>query len=260
MTDMAEVTEVTEMAELSGDDRAGFRANNQEQAAAMAADTELMARATDLVVDADRYGYSYQWTWLGLPIIQMPPDILAMQEIIWATRPQIIIETGIARGGSVILSSSILQLIGEGKVIAVDVDIRAHNREAIEEHPLGHRIQMIEGSSIDPAVLQQVRDGATSAERVMVVLDSNHTHEHVLAELEAYASLVTPGQYLVVADTIVEHIPVQEHRPRPWGPGDNPHTALVEFASDHPEFEVDEHLNAKLLMTSSPGGYLRRTR
>lgn len=247
------------MTDLPGGDRATFEADNRAQAAAMAADATLAAKATDLVVEADRYGYSYQWTWLGLPIIQMPPDVVAMQEIIWATRPQIIIETGIARGGSVILSSSILQLIGDGEVIAVDIDIRAHNRRAIEEHPLAHRIHMIEGSSIDSSIVDQVRSRAAEAERVMVVLDSNHTHDHVLAELEAYGPLVTAGQYLVVADTIVEHIPVQDHRPRPWGPGNNPHTALVEYAHTHPEFEPDQYLNAKLLMTSSPGGYLRRS-
>ena len=247
------------MIDIPRDDRATFDAGNRANAAAMAADTDLTTRATDLVADADRYGYSYQWTWLGIPIIQMPPDIVAMQEIIWATRPQIVIETGIARGGSVILSSSILQLIGDGEVVAVDVDIRAHNRQAIEEHPLAHRILIIEGSSIDSSIVDQVRSRAAGAKRVMVVLDSNHTHDHVLAELEAYGPLVTAGQYLVVADTIVEHIPLQEHRSRPWGPGDNPHTALVEYARTHPEFEPDEYLNAKLLMTSSPGGYLLRS-
>lgn len=248
------------MTEPTGDDRAEFEATNRANAEKMAADTGLMSRATDLVVDADRYGYSYQWTWLGLPIIQMPPDVLAIQEAIWATRPQMVIETGIARGGSVILSSSILQLIGEGRVVAIDVEIRAHNRAAIEQHPLGHRVDMIEGSSVDPQVIEQVRSAVSDATRVMVILDSNHTHDHVLAELEAYAPMVTTGQYLVVADTVVEHIPVQQHRPRPWGPGDNPHTALMEFAESHPGFEPDEHMNAKLLMTSSPGGYLRRTR
>lgn len=178
-----------------------------------------MSRALEVSVDADRYEYSYQWTWLGLPIIQMPPDVLATQEIIWDRRPQLIIETGIARGGSVVLSASILQLIGEGRAIAVDIDIRPHNRDAIEDHPVAGRIELIEGSSIDAAVVAQVAEVADGVERVMVILDSNHTHEHVLAELEAYGPLVTPGQFLIVADTAIEHIPVQSHRPRPWGPG-----------------------------------------
>lgn len=246
-------------ATIPGDDREQFEADKVVQAEAMAADSEFCQRALDLTVAADRYAYSYQWTWLGLPIIQMPPDIVAMQEVIWATKPQVIIETGVARGGSVILSSSLLELIGEGEVVAVDIDIRPHNRQAIEEHPLAHRVHLIEGSSIDRAVVDQVRARVADAERIMVVLDSNHTHEHVLAELEAYAPLVTTGQYLVVADTVVEYIPVQEYRPRPWGPGDNPKTALDAFLVSHTEFEPDPYMNAKLLMTSSPGGYLRRS-
>lgn len=246
------------MTDPQTDDRAEFLAANVRAAAAMAGDRDLQEKALEVVVDADRYGYSYQWTWLGLPMIQMPPDIVAMQEVIWATKPQLIIETGVARGGSVIMSSSMLQLIGEGQVVAIDIDIRPHNRQAIEEHPLSHRVQLIQGSSVDAAVVDEVRALAEGVERVMVVLDSNHTHEHVLAELEAYAPMVTPGQYLVVADTVVERIPAQEHRPRPWGPGDNPETAMVEYLATHPGFEPDEHLNAKLLMTSSPGGYLRR--
>ncbi|WP_421118173.1 cephalosporin hydroxylase family protein [Aquihabitans daechungensis] len=247
------------MSDPTADDRDQFEQDKRRQVAEMAADPALNAKALDLVVDADRYGYSYQWTWLGLPIIQMPPDIVALQEVIWATKPQVIIETGVARGGSVIMSSSLLELIGEGEVVAVDIDIRAHNRAAIEEHPLAHRVHLIQGSSVDPDIVEAVRARTEGAERVMVVLDSNHTHEHVLAELEAYAPMVTPGQYLIVADTVVEHIPVQEHRPRPWGPGDNPMTALDAYVADHPEFEPDRFTNDKLLMTSSPGGYLRRT-
>lgn len=244
--------------EKAGDDRDAFEASKRLEAAAMRSDVELQNRALDLTADADRYGYSYQWTWLGLPIIQMPADVVALQEVIWAFRPQLVIETGIARGGSLILSASILELIGEGSVLGVDIEIRAHNRCAIEEHPLAHRIRMIEGSSVDPSVIGRVRDVA-AGERTMVVLDSNHTHEHVLAELEAYGPLVTPGQFLVVADTVVESIPPQDHRPRPWGPGNNPSTALAQYLTRHPEFIVDEYINAKLLITSSPGGYLRRT-
>ncbi|CAN5672722.1 cephalosporin hydroxylase family protein [soil metagenome] len=245
------------MTEVQPDDRAEFDAMKLRTALEMAADTELHERALQVSIDADRYSYSYQWTWLGLPIIQMPPDIVATQELIWNGRPQLIIETGIARGGSAILSASILEVIGEGRVVAVDIDIRAHNRAAIEEHPLSRRIDLIEGSSVDPAVVEEVAARASGVDRVMVILDSNHTHEHVLAELEAYAPLVTPGQFLVVADTAVEHIPVQDHRPRPWGPGNSPASAMDEYVSRFPRFEPDPHLNAKLLMTSTPGGYLR---
>ncbi|MFN8039402.1 MAG: CmcI family methyltransferase [Acidimicrobiales bacterium] len=240
------------------DDRDEFERTKVVEADRMGADVDLIGRARDVAVEADRYSYSYQWSWLGLPVIQMPPDIVVLQEIIWADRPQLVIETGVARGGSVVLSASILQLIGEGSVLGIDIEIRPHNREAIESHPLAHRIQLIEGSSTAPEVVAEARRAAAAVERVMVVLDSNHTHEHVLAELEAYAPLVTEGQVLVVADTAIEHIPVQEHRPRPWGPGDNPKTAMDAYLADHPELAPDPYLNAKLLMTSSPGGYLRR--
>jgi cephalosporin hydroxylase len=190
----------------------------------------------------------------------MPPDIVALQEVIWETRPQLVIETGIARGGSLILYASILELIGEGEVLGIDIDIRPHNRQAIEAHPLARRIRMVEGSSLDDDVVAQVGASASEVERVMVVLDSNHTHDHVLGELRAYGALVTVGQYLVVADTFVEQIPVQQHRPREWGPGNNPATALRAWLDEIEGFEADPFVNAKLLLTASPGGYLRRIR
>jgi cephalosporin hydroxylase len=226
----------------------------------MAADEGLAADALALNTAADRHDWSYQWNWLGLPVIQLPPDIVALQEVIWETRPQLVIETGIARGGSLVLYASILELLGEGEVLGIDVDIRAHNREAIETHPLARRIRMVEGSSLDETVVAQARDSAAQAERVMVVLDSNHTHDHVLAELRVFGPLVTVGQFLVVADTFVELIPPQEHRPRPWGPGDNPGTALRTWLEEVDGFEPDPFVNAKLLLTASPGGYVRRVR
>jgi len=150
--------------------------------------------------------------------------------------------------------------VGEGEVLGIDVDIRAHNREAIEAHPLAKRIRMIEGSSLDDDVVAQARAAAANVERVMVVLDSNHTHAHVLAELRAYGPLVTVSQFLVVADTFVEQIPAQGHRPREWGPGDNPATALGAWLDEVDDFAPDPFVNAKLLLTASPGGYLRRVR
>lgn len=245
---------------MTVDDRAEFEETKRVDAARMAADDQLMADALAVNVSADRYNWTYQWSWLGLPVIQMPPDIIAMQEILWSTRPQLVIETGIARGGSLVLSASILELIGEGQVLGIDIDIRAHNRKAIESHPLAHRIEMIEGPSLDDAILDDVRSRAAAVERVMVVLDSDHTHEHVLGELRAYAPLVTAGQYLVVADTFIEDIPVQEHRPRSWGPGNNPHTALEAWLAETDGYERDEFVNAKLLLSASRGGYLRRVR
>jgi cephalosporin hydroxylase len=168
----------------------------------------------------------------------------------------VIVETGIARGGSLILYASILELLGEGRVIGIDIDIRSHNRESIESHPLSRRIEMYEGSSVDPSLVDKIRRDVGDA-NVMVVLDSNHTHDHVLEELRLYAPLVTKGQFLIVADTVVEYLPVQEHRPRPWGPGNNPGTALTAFLKESDRFVRDSFFNDKLLMSSSPGGYLR---
>lgn len=243
---------------MTGDDREQFAEEQRRYAAEIAADAELQRSALDTTAQADRHGYSYVWRWLGLPIIQMPTDVVALQEVIWDTRPQLIIETGVARGGSVVFFASILQLLGEGSVVGVDIDIRAHNRAAIEAHPLAHRVRLIEGSSLDGETVETVRRLAAGLERVMVVLDSNHTHEHVLGELHAYSQMVTPGQFLVVADTMVELLPEQTYRPRPWGLGNNAGTALEAFLKESDEFEQDAFLNGKLLMTSSPGGYLRR--
>lgn len=240
------------------DDRQDFEIQRRRDAARMGGDEALTKKAVDMTSHADRYSYSYMWNWLGLPIIQMPPDIVVLQEIIWENAPQVVIETGIARGGSVILYSSILELLGEGHVVAVDVDIRAHNRQAIEDHPLSRRIRLVEGSSTDEKTFAEVREQVGDAERVMVVLDSDHTHDHVLAELRLYAPLVTSGQFLVVADTLVEEIPEQHHRPRNWGPGNNPKTALDEYLNEDDRFEIDTFINDKLLMTSSRDGYLRR--
>jgi cephalosporin hydroxylase len=240
------------------DDRVEFEAQKRHDAAALAKDVELTAAALDVFARADEHSYSYLWSWLGVPIIQIPQDILVVQEIVWAHRPQLIIETGVARGGSVILFSSLLELIGEGTVVGIDVDIRAHNRATIEEHPMSKRVRLVEGSSTDQRIVEEIAAMASSVDRVMVVLDSNHTHEHVSKELELYADFVTPGQFLVVADTVVESLPPQAHRPRDWGPGNNPATALAEFLARRHDFAVDDFIDNKLLMSSSPGGYLRR--
>jgi cephalosporin hydroxylase len=245
---------------MTEDDRAQFEADKREAAARMAADEAIAADALALNVAADRHDWSYQWSWLGLPVIQMPPDIVVLQEIIWESRPQLVIETGVARGGSLVLSASLLELLGEGEVLGIDIDIRAHNRAVIEAHPLAHRIRLLEGSSVDEAVVGEARRSASAVDRVMVILDSDHTHEHVFAELRAYAPVVSVGQFLVVADTFVENIPPQEHRPRRWGPRDNPGTALRAWLAESDGFEPDPFVNAKLLLTASPGGYLRRLR
>jgi cephalosporin hydroxylase len=244
---------------MTTDDREEFRQQAHKLANDMATDQPLRALDHKIVEASDEHSYSYMWTWLGLPIIQMPSDIVAMQEIVWENRPQVVVETGFARGGSTILYASILELIGEGTVVAVDIEFRAHNREAVEKHPLGRRVRYVEGSSTDDKVLSQIGSLVEGASRVMVILDSDHTHAHVLEEIRRYAPLVTPGQFLVVADTVVEHIARQDHRPRAWGPGDNPQTAVDQFMIENPGvFQVDDWANNKLLMSSSRGGYLRK--
>lgn len=224
----------------------------------------LQDAAGKLMTASIEAGYSYNFSWLGRPIIQYPQDMLAMQEIIWRVQPDLIIETGIAHGGSLIFSASMLELNAacggpaDAHVVGLDIDIRAHNRTAIEAHPMARRISMIEGSSVAPEVVAEVRASAAGKAKVLVCLDSNHTHEHVLAELEAYAPLVTLNSYCVVFDTVVEELPKRLYPDRPWGPGDNPMTAAREYLALHPEFEVDLSIDHKLLLSVAPKGYLRR--
>ncbi len=235
-----------------------FEERNRALIGRMVADEELRRKTLDWFLHASRYEYSYHFTWLGRPIIQFPQDILAVQEIIWTVRPDLIVETGIARGGSVILSASMLELIGgPGFVVGVDVDIRAPNRAAIERHPLAKRITMIEGSSTAPEVARQVRDLAARCDRVVVLLDSNHTHDHVLRELEIYSPLVKPGGYIVVFDTVIEDMAAGSFPDRPWDKGNNPATAVRAFFAQNDRFEVDQALEGKLLISVAPGGYLR---
>jgi cephalosporin hydroxylase len=211
---------------------------------------------------------------MGRPIIQYPQDMIAMQELIWQIQPDLIIETGIAHGGSLILSASILALLdmseaiangetfdpktSKRKVLGVDIDIRSHNRAAIEAHPMASRIEMIQGSSIAPEIIEQVRSVASRYSRVLVCLDSNHTHDHVLAELDAYAPLASNGSYCVVFDTVVEDLPGDMFPDRPWGPGNNPKTAVWRYLESHPEFAIDKSIHDKLLITVAPDGYLKR--
>ena len=218
--------------------------------------------------------YSYNFTYLGRPIIQYPQDMVAMQELIWEIKPDLIIETGIAHGGSLILSASMLALLdmtdaietgatinpkeSHRKVLGIDIDIRAHNREAIEVHPMASRIQMIQGSSIAADIVSQVHEIAKNYNRILVCLDSNHTHDHVLAELEAYAPLTSSGSYCVVFDTIVEDMPDDMFPDRPWGKGNNPKTAVWEYLKTHSEFEIDKQIENKLLITVAPDGFLKR--
>jgi cephalosporin hydroxylase len=238
------------------------------------ADAQIKKMTISWIERTGRFKYSYHFEWLGRPIIQHPQDIVAMQELIWQIKPDLIIETGIAHGGSLVFSASMLALLdmadaieqgiafdprqSRRKVLGIDIDIRAHNRAAIEAHPMSSRIQMIEGSSIDPEVVAQVQRIVADYSRVLVCLDSNHTHEHVLEELKAYAPLVSKGSYCVVFDTIVEDMPSNMFPDRPWGPGNNPKTAVWEYLRDHPEFEIDKSIEHKLLITTAPDGFLKR--
>lgn len=221
-------------------------------------DPDTKKTAMDFVCSVSKYKYSYNFKWLGRPIIQVPQDMIAVQELIWDIKPDLIIETGIAHGGSIIFYASILELIGkEAFVLGVDIDIREHNKNEIENHPMFKRIKMIQGSSIDNSIAEQVYDIAKDKKVVMVLLDSNHTHDHVLRELELYAKLVTKDSYLVVFDTIIEDTPDDFFPDRPWGKGNNPKTAVWEFLKTNDRFQIDEKIHNKLLITVAPDGYLK---
>jgi cephalosporin hydroxylase len=243
-----------------------FDAERRRNIERLGADDGLRRLSREWQREAARGNYIYNFSWLGRPIIQLPQDILAMQELIWAVQPDLIVETGIAHGGSLIFSASMLELNAacggpaDAEVVGVDIDIRAHNRAAIEAHPLSKRIRMIQGSSVAPEVVEQVRARAEGRRRVMVCLDSNHTHEHVLAELNSYAPLASVGSYCVVFDTGVEEMPAEMFSDRPWGPGNSPKTAVWAFLESDGRFEIDRPVSDKLLITVAPDGYLKRVR
>ena len=264
-----------------------FAQETKSRIEANAGNERLQGDARALLLSSIAAKYSYNFTWLSRPIIQYPQDMVAMQELIWQVKPDLIIETGIAHGGSLILSASMLALLDyceaveSGKtldpratrrrVLGIDIDIRPHNRSAIERHPMAHRIAMIQGSSVAADIIAQVHETAKGSERVLVCLDSNHTHEHVLAELEAYAPLVSCGSYCVAFDTLVEDLPDEMFPDRSWGKNDNPKTAVREYlrrvtdegrkAIDGSilKFEIDKTIENKLVITVAPDGYLKRT-
>jgi cephalosporin hydroxylase len=214
--------------------------------------------ASDFMEASIRSKYSYNFTWLGRPIIQYPQDIVAIQEIIYEVQPDLIIETGIAHGGSLILHASICELIGKGEVLGVDIDIREHNKNEILNHRMSKRISMIQGSSIDEEIVSKVAEKVNGKEKVLVILDSNHTHEHVLAEMKMYAGFVSKDSYLLVFDTVVEDLPNDIYDNRSWGVGDNPKTAVFEFLKTNTDFKVDTNYDNKLLLSVAPNGFLKR--
>jgi len=251
-----------------------FTREVEERIEAQGKNQQLQAAAMAFVEASVDPKYSYNFSWMGRPIIQYPQDIVVMQELIWQVKPDLIIETGIAHGGSLVFSASMLSMLdmveamerGESmdpavsrrKVLGIDVDIRAHNREAIEQHPMASRIQMIEGSSVDDEVVNRVKEIAGKYETILVCLDSNHTHEHVLAELHSYAGLTSSGSYCVVFDTLIEDMPDNKYPDRPWGRGDNPKTAVWEFLKENTDFEIDASIHHKLQITVATDGFLRR--
>lgn len=261
---------------MSTDPLAQFRAEVMDNIAGLGRDRDIQDLSRMWLRDTLPHRYTYNFSWLGRPIIQYPQDIVAVQELIWSIKPDLIVETGIAHGGSLVFSASMLALLDMGdaieagcafdptksrrKVLGIDIDIREHNRAAIEVHPMFSRIQMIQGSSIAPTVIDEVRRIASQYRRVLVFLDSNHTHAHVLAELEAYAPLTSIGSYCVVFDTIIEDLPADQYPDRPWGPGNSPKTAVWEYTKNHPEFTIDTEIQNKLLITVAPDGFLKRTR
>jgi len=219
----------------------------------------LKNAAKEFNTESNKAQYSYNFSWMGRPIIQYPQDMIAMQELIWQIKPDLIIETGIAHGGSIIYYASILELIGNGEVLGIDIDIREHNRKEIEKHPMFKRIKMIQGSSVDPEIVARVADFAKNKKKIMVSLDSNHTHEHVMKELEYYSPFVSPDSYIVVFDTIVEDLPEGYFsQQRPWGISNNPKTAVHEFLQQNKNFEIDHSIDNKLLISVAPEGYLKR--
>ncbi|MBB3311535.1 cephalosporin hydroxylase [Rhizobium sp. BK196] len=245
------------------DDRLEFEAHKREMSLALGKDEEAFQHALNTLVALDKYDYAYLWSWMGVPIIQMPADIMATQEVIWNTKPDVIIETGVARGGSMIFMASLLKVIGKGKVIGVDIDIRAHNRDSIEKHPLSSLITLIEGPSTTVETLAKVKAEIPAGASVMVVLDSDHSRDHVLDELRCYGPLVTEGQYIVVADTLLGRGDMSQtptKRSKIWYPGDEPYAALNAYLKETDRFETDEALNGKLVLSSSPGGYIRCVR
>jgi cephalosporin hydroxylase len=234
-----------------------FAKQNKKKINEMSNNPSLKKISQDWFDQAFAHEYLYHFTWLGRPIIQFPQDIMAIQELIWKIQPDVIIETGIARGGSLVFSASILELIGKGKVIGIDIDIRKHNKKEIEKHAMYKRITMIEGSSINKQTVKKIEKMVGGAKKVLVLLDSMHTHKHVLKELSLYSKFVKKGGYIVVFDTVIEFMPKDSFPNRSWDIGNNPHTAVKEFLRENKRFKIDSSFEKKLLITSCPDGFLK---
>jgi len=236
-----------------------FVKERENRIESFANNAELKNAAKEFNTASNKAQYSYNFSWMGRPIIQYPQDMIAMQELIWEIKPDLIIETGVAHGGSLIYYGSLLELIGKGEVLGIDIDIRKHNRHEIEKHSMFKRIKLVEGSSIDKETLNKVKEHVKGREKIIVCLDSNHTHDHVLKELELYSPFVSLNSYLVVFDTIVEFLPEGYFsQKRPWGIGNNPYTAVEAFLAANRNFIIDQAIDNKLLISVAPNGYLKR--
>lgn len=237
-----------------------FKAEVEENITALGNDPRNQELTLEWVYQVSKYNYAYNFKWMGRPVIQAPQDLVVLQEIIFDVKPDLIIETGIAHGGSLIFFASMLELLGHGEVLGIDIDIRSHNYAEIVSHPMYKRISMIEGSSIDERTAEKVYAFARNKKRILVSLDSNHTHEHVLRELELYADLVSVGSYCVVFDTLIDDVPAEHYNDRPWGPGNNPKTAVFDYLKSNDNFEIDKRIDAKIQISAAPDGYLKRVK
>ena len=226
----------------------------------MEKDTKFKEMSLKWMLHADKYKYTYNFSWLGRPIIKFPSDMMVQQELIWKLKPDLIIETGIAHGGSIIFSASMMEMTGvKGEVVAVDIDIREHNKKLIKKHPMYKRITMYEGSSLDPSIIKKIKQHKKNKKRVMVILDSLHTHEHVLKELKIYTPFVTLGSYCILPDTFIEFFPsgYYSHN-RPWDVGNNPYTAMKSFLRKNKKFTIDKQLSSKAMISETIDGYIKR--
>jgi cephalosporin hydroxylase len=229
---------------------------------AMSHDVELQAKTIDWMIHADKYKYTYNFSWMGRPIIKFPADIIVQQELMWKLKPDLVIETGIAHGGSIIFTASMLEMMEiRGEVVGVDIDIRPHNRKLIESHPMYKRITMYQGSSVDPNIVEKVKNHVEGKKTVMVILDSLHSHKHVYDELKAYTLFVTRGSYCILPDTFIEFFPKGYYADkRPWDVGDNPYTAMKQFINETEDFEIDKSVSSKAVITETIEGYLKKIR
>jgi cephalosporin hydroxylase len=236
-----------------------FEQERKERILSNANDKKFKDLSHQWTVRSMELKYAYNFSWMGRPVIQHPQDMIAMQELFWSVKPDLLIETGIAHGGSLIYYASLMELLGgKGHILGIDIDVRQHNRTEIEKHPMFKRITMFEGSSLDPEMVSNVAEFAKNYKTIMLALDSNHTHDHVLSELQLYTPFVTPGSYCVVFDTVVEDMSKGSYPDRPWDKGNNPKTAVWEFLKTNNDFEIDREIENKIIITVAPDGYLRK--